>query len=255
MNVKATFPYSPNDPKRSNILVVGMGGQSNMDKFADSLQSQYSGHRGDIRIWDGDKFAALTTSNNSYPNAPAGKHAGEFARLYKLADLTSRTVFGVKHAVGSTSMKDNWQVGQATYEAHCDTITDALAAAPQDYDFNYLWCQGEGDASVQTDADAYGARYLTQINDFCTRFSPKVYVCILTQSDLGAGYDYATTVHAAQISAIASAVISNPDTKFVTVDVDDINTGSLHRDSDGYKTEGERGANALDLLVSGGGGG
>lgn len=256
MSVKGTYPFTPVNSERCNCMCVGMGGQSNMDRFATdaTLQAQYRGFRGDVTIFDGSGFPVMTTSNNSYPGAPASTHAGEFARLYRLADATSRMVMGIKHAVGSTSMAVNWQVGQALYENHCTTMQNGLQAITDmgmPCDFYYFWCQGENDSTNSTDANAYEARYLTQINDFVSRFHPKIYVCILTSSAIGGLYADSPIVKAGQIAAIASAAANpaNAGTLFGTYDPSAIDPGNLHRTSAGYQTEGIGGANVLLSLM------
>lgn len=248
--VKIGCPVMPGIMDRSRALLIGRRGQSNQNAFENTtaLQPDYTGHNGNVFIWNGTTFVNLNTLNNTYPNPPAGKFAAEFSFAYHLAEATCRPVLLIKHAIGSTSMTSDWQVGQTIYEASCDTYDAAMAwlmANNVDYDFYDMWNQGENDSGLLVNANAYQARYETQLADTIFRFNPLGYICTLTRTSLGGSYIYSPAVQAGQIAAINSFA----DPTMIYINCDDLNPGQLHYDAAGYLEVGIRECNALLTLL------
>jgi len=237
-------PYSINP---SRILLVYREGQSNQNGFEQdtSLPAGYTVARNDVKIWNGTNFANLAKTNNMYPSEDT-RYAAEFSFAWKVADATARTVYLVKHAVGSTSMNADWNISGSLYNNATQTLERAISYLENngiDFDLYIMFNQGENDSSTSGNANAYQASYITHLTDRFRRFNPKGYICTLTRTDHGR--TYGGTVHNAQINAINS--FSN--SRYIYVDCDDLDVGSLHYSASGYEEVGLRESNAIQTIL------
>ena len=239
---------------RYKPLLITRWGQSNQVGVAPIAQLPYSNWNTEIKgfkavnnypTWDNTIFGSSSSFDNRF------YFGADWSFSYKLQPYINKRIYINKHALGSTSVYDNWKPGATLY----DTAWTRLGQVVNDmntilgagnWDHVFMWNQGENDAMDATKSSAYYTGLKLLFDNVVNTYAPKYAVITKTAPELPSGYPYITTVRAAQDAVIAS--FNNP--KYITVDTNGIHDSTqLHFDANGYEEVGLREFNALKAIL------
>lgn len=204
--------------------VMAFAGQSNVGGIIDiaSLEAQYQQSYDNVRMYPYSTSNKLLLTPLLYTNNPSyqapiqtAKFAFQFYLYPQLQGLLSKRIYVVHHAQGGTSLAVDWLPSTAggLYE-QLVFKTQCMTRAIYDCDgintsFKFLfWGQGESDAQVLAQANAYEANLTSLISAFRSDVGMgniPVLVARLSSNINATTCPYWATVRAAQ-EAVAGAV-------------------------------------------------
>ena len=245
--ISTLVPFKPYSGARVGFI---MAGQSNMGDYAlvsTDLEAQYKTVYPNVLFYNysasnGIKFTPMDYSLNPSYQAPVqvGKYALQFYLYPDLATLLGKQISIVHHSQGGTSLASDWLSTSTTnlyaqlvfktqqFINACISVDGVAPNIPF-----MVWQQGESDASVLADANAYQVNLTNLINNFRTAIGmPNLPVLICR---ININFDptrlYMATVRAAQTAvagALANVFIVNQDNATMAPDL-------IHYTNDGYR--------------------
>lgn len=207
----------------SRIRVIELCGQSNAvgrNLITTELPSGYSGDL-EIRAWDGADFTRVNMSDyeSAAWNFDGSTNTNNFGPQPFMLDLSQQLRDGkawfAPLAEGGTSLATDWNPASgATYtswQSQVRLIRDWFANIGVQFSVTHrLWIQGEADAQVEADANAYQTNldeFLTESNDFyygIQGLEPHTMIVPLTTGADSGTLTYRDTVIAAQEAVAGS---------------------------------------------------
>lgn len=156
----------------------------------------------------------------------------------------------IKHAVGGTSLAEDWRPGSPLFEESLDHVARALEELRADAKaelIGVVWMQGESDAQDERQASAYEPNLRAWVLALRRRLRHPGLPVVVGRISTAPAWTYADEVRAAQ--ARASDALPSVE----TVETDDLprqeeRADPLHYASDGLWTLGERFAASLLAL-------
>lgn len=216
----------------NNILLI-IAGQSNAVGWTTGAPSDPN-LNGDItgaRIYTGTQWQQLNYPSNNEGNAG---HAVELQAGYQGAINTNKTIDIIKSAEASTGLADDWLPPSGTNYTAMTAKVNAGITGLQYSKIIFYWNQGEEDALLLADANAYQANLENLIDSVRSDISQEIiFLCTRLRTDIGR--TYASNVRAAQEAAVAFK------SDAYTINQDDLTKlDTLHFDSDSQNTLADR---------------
>lgn len=213
------------------------------------------------------KFSSLDwTDEDSYKagNPGAGSfYANQFFLYPQIQSVLARDIYVVQHALGGTALSGVWKPTATIGQMYKDlifktlslknTITRIDGAAP-DFKFFY-WGQGENDARVEADANAYQTNLTNFINGIRTETGLATLPFLIAKLHIGIAsasspaHPYYATVRAAQVAVCQGGGSAISGVYLVDNDAAELAADFIHYTSDGYSTISD---NALLAAIANG---
>jgi len=192
-----------------------------------SLPAAQQGYLHNFRVYEGS--SSFDVINHSLNNNQFGQPINTYGYEFELRDLATHygnDVYLLKFAKGGTSLAqrggDDWNTASVSelfnnLENHISNAENFMTNRGKDFEWSgIIWHQGEADAKVEVEADAYAANeasLISGINDCIAAHDPFWYIVDLHDDHTFAFKD---TVKAAKVTSVAL----NP-TKYRLIDQED----------------------------------
>lgn len=142
--------------------ITAIEGQSNA---LGASSTEPSGSVANIKIWTGNIYENLSSTNKSGSSPTAGNYGIEYKLGQLMQAYKGTTQYLSKYAVGGTSLSGNWLATSGNlYAPSAIEHNEAAAAINGNVKF-LIWIQGEADA-IQSAGTGAGAAYKASLKNY-----------------------------------------------------------------------------------------